>query len=203
MEAQEINCETLRRILEMERMSRVRKNRTLTKLESEFYNKVSEYLRKLKQELEKVNNAQKALILKEELERAKRLIETIYDEREEKITNYALSAAKGGKPDIKLLTKEELLLYEQLLASLTKARSLILATESEEVRKIVAPTLEHYKPERLKESYAVIRALADLSFIGTDEVEYNICKNDVISLPKPTAELLCKGNKAELIATNI
>ncbi|MDI6887365.1 MAG: hypothetical protein QMC98_01825 [Candidatus Thermoplasmatota archaeon] len=204
MEGQEITCELLRRILEMERMSRVRKNRALTKLEPDFYSKVSGYLKRLEQELENERESTgKALILKEELERAKRLGEAIYSEREEKIANYALSEAKGGKPDTKLLTKEEILLYKELLESLIKARASILGTESKKEEKISPATLEDYKIEPPKESCVIIRALADLSFIGTDGVAYEISKNDVISLPKLTAELLCKGKKAELITTNI
>jgi DNA replication initiation complex subunit (GINS family) len=203
MEAQEITCETLRRILELERMNKVRKNRALTKLAYDFYSKFSEYLKKLWKELEEASDAQKAVILKEELARAKRLFENIYSEREEKIVNYALSAAKGGNPDIKLLTTEENILYKELLASLMKARSLIFGSELKKEEKMSIPALESYRAPLSREGYVVVKALADLSFIGIDEVEYNIHKNDVISLPKATAELLCKGNKAELIATNI
>lgn len=200
----QLSCELLRRILELERLHKVRKNRALTKLQLDFYSELGEYLSKLEQEFQAEYKArpssQKALLLREELERAKRLTELIYSEREEKILSAACSAARGGKPDLKHLSKEEKKLYDELLSSLTRTRAQLFRVGKAEVRQKIATSQEAYK---IPENYTLVRASADLSFLGSDEVEYNIRKNDVISLPKATAELLCKNRKAELIAINI
>lgn len=207
MQEQEITCELLSRILEMERLHKVRKNKLLTKLDSDFYSLLADYLARLEHRLDEeyknITTAHKVMLLRDELERAKRLSEAIYSEREEKIVSAAISAVRGGEPDLKNLTNEEKLVYEEILVSLKKGREKFSTKDMQEKQTVISPHLEDYKPEQLLSDYIVIRALADLSFIGSDEIEYIIRKNDVVTLPKDNAELLCKSGKAEMIATNI
>lgn len=203
MEEQEITCELLSRILEMERLHKVRKNKLLTKLDTDFYVRLADYLTKLERMLdEEYKNStasHKAMLLRDELERAKRLSEAIYSEREEKIVSAAISAVRGGEPDLKNLISEEKSLYEEILISLKKGREKFSTKEASEKQTIISPHLEDYKPERVLSDYIVIRALIDLSFIGSDEIEYCIRKNDVVTLPKDNADLLCKSGKAAMI----
>jgi len=83
MPKEELNCEKLRQILEMERMERIRKNRGLTKIDPDFYSNLTNYLNGLQKSFEeeyKINpTSPKTILLRDELNRAKNLSENIFD----------------------------------------------------------------------------------------------------------------------------
>jgi DNA replication initiation complex subunit (GINS family) len=221
MPKEELNCEKLRQILEMERMEKIRKNRALTKIDNDFYSDLTNYLnglQKLFGEEYTINpTSPKTILLRDELNKAKNLSENIFETREEKIVTAALSTIKGGKPDLDLMVKEEKMLYNSLLKLLKESRKEMLSTkpETEEnktklrntepthkiftekpsVAEFTVP-LEKHKP---KAGHMIVRALDSISFVGSDEKEYNLTLNDVASLPIDTALLLCKTGKAEEI----
>jgi DNA replication initiation complex subunit (GINS family) len=200
MPKDELNCEKLRQILEIERMQKIRKNRLLTEIEPEFYSNLANYLNGLQKAFEdeyKVNpTSPKTMLLRDELNKAKSLSENIFGIREEKIVMATLSAIKGGKPDLKCMVNEEKMLYRHLLNVLKENREQIFSTESKIKPAPKTVPLNEHKPEP---GYLVVRALDNLSFVGSDEKEYNLIPNDVVSLPKDTALLLCKtGNVKEI-----
>ena len=193
MPKEELNCEKLRQILEMERMERIRKNRGLTKIDPDFYSNLTNYLNGLQKSFEeeyKINpTSSKTILLRDELNRAKNLSENIFEIREEKIVMASLSTIKGGKPDLSLMVKEEKTLYEDLLNVLKESRKIFSGMPEKETKTLNKP----------KTGYTVVRALDSISFVGSDEKEYNLTLNDVVSLPNDTALLLCKTGKAKEI----
>ena len=264
MPKDELNCEKLRQILEMERMEKIRKNRLLTEIEPDFYSNLMRYLNKLQTTFEeeyKVNPASpKTMLLRDELNKAKNLSEKVFEIREEKVVMATLSAIKGGKPDLKFMVNEEKMLYRHLLNILKENREQIFSTEPEikpahektfsnkskesfgvdptekalpfprnvrnVLHSVVATEFQQEflafseKPKAFPENgklnfpynktvplnehkprpgYTVVRVMDNLSFVGSDEKEYNLTLNDVASLPIDTALLLCKTGKAEEI----
>jgi len=193
MPKEELNCEKLRQILEMERMERIRKNRGLTKIDPDFYSNLTNYLNGLQKSFEeeyKINpTSSKTILLRDELNRAKNLSENIFEIREEKIVMASLSTIKGGKPDLSLMVKEEKTLYEDLLNVLKESRKIFSGMPEKETKTLNKPKI----------GYTVVRALDSISFVGSDEKEYNLTLNDVVSLPNDTALLLCKTGKAKEI----
>lgn len=114
-------------------VNRWRKERSaasLTKMDGNFYENFDATLRELRAEYEKehaVNPATpKVLILQDELMNLQRVREDIYDLRERKIVTAAVIAARGGNPDRSTLTKEEDLLFEEVLRTLRDARRNLL-----------------------------------------------------------------------------
>ena len=201
MPKDKLNCEKLGEILRAERMSKTRKNKMLTKIEPNFYSDLKKYLNETQKafESEYKNNptSSKTMLLRDELFSSKRFAENIFELREEKIMLSVLSVIKGGSPDLSLMVKEEKRLYENLLTILKENREETLSIELEKEHKKteVLPVKEH-KP---KTGYTIIRALDNLSFMGSDEKEYNLTVNDVVSLPEDTTLLLCKTEKAKEI----
>jgi len=203
MPKEELNCEKLRQILEMERMERIRKNRGLTKIDPDFYSNLTNYLNGLQKSFEeeyKINpTSPKTILLRDELNRAKNLSENIFDIREEKIVMASLSTIKGGNPDLGLMVKEEKTVYNSLLKLLKESREKMFSTKpgTEELGSSEFTTpLEKHKP---KAGHMIVRALDSISFVGSDEKEYNLTPNDVASLPNDTALLLCTTGKAKEI----
>lgn len=198
MPKEELNCEKLRQILEMERMQKIRKNRLLTEIEPDFYSNLMRYLNGLQRAFEdeyKVNpTSPKTMLLRDELNMAKNLSENLFEIREEKVVVATLSAIKGGKPDLKFMVNEEKMLYRHLLNVLKENREQIFSTEPKIKPAHKTVPLNEHKP---KPGYTVVRALDNLSFVGSDEKEYNLILNDVVSLPNDTALLLCKTGKAK------
>lgn len=201
MKKEELNEEKLREILEAERMSKTRKNRALTKIGHDFYSNLKRYLNETQKAFEKeykINpTSSKTLLLRDELSSSKRLAENIFELREEKIMLTALSVIKGGKPDLSLMVKEEKGLYENLLNVLKENREELLSIEPEtKYEKTETVPVKEHKP---KTGYTVVRALDNLLFVASNEKEYNLTANDVVSLPEDTALLLCKTGKAKEI----
>ena len=198
MPKDELNCEKLRQILEMERMEKIRKNRLLTEIEPDFYSNLMSHLNKLQTTFEeeyKVNPASpKTMLLRDELNKAKTLSEKVFEIREEKVVMATLSAIKGGKPDLKFMVNEEKMLYRHLLNVLKENREQIFSTEPKIKPAHKTVPLNEHKP---RPGYTVVRALDNLSFVGSDEKEFNLILNDVVSLPNDTALLLCKTGKAK------
>ncbi|MBU3902530.1 MAG: hypothetical protein KKE04_04095 [Candidatus Thermoplasmatota archaeon] len=198
MSKEELNCEKLRQILEMERMQKIRKNRLLTEIEPDFYSNLMSYLNKLQTTFEeeyKINpTSAKTMLLRDELNRAKTLSENLFEIREEKVVMATLSAIKGGKPDLKFMVNEEKMLYRHLLNVLKENREQIFSTELEIKPAHKTVPLNEHKP---RPGYTVVRVMDNLSFVGSDEKEYNLILNDVVSLPNDTALLLCKTGKAK------
>ena len=88
------------------------KSTLLTKIDRNFYSETLEHLE------------DSGEISREEIQTVKRIIDNIYELREKKVMQAALSKSRGGKPDLKNLLNVEKKLFDStlsiLIQSLTK-----------------------------------------------------------------------------------
>lgn len=112
------------------RWRRERSAAALMKMDGRFYEHLDLVLRELREEYAKEHAANpatpKVLILQDELMNIQRVRDDIYDLRERKIVTAAVIAARGGNPDRNPMTKEEDLLFEEILRTLRDARRNLL-----------------------------------------------------------------------------
>ena len=106
MEANEISYKTLRRIHQLEKTSQL-----FIKIGVNFYHKLSEYLKNLESIIEQEENSQKIKLFNDEIQNTKKLAFGIYELREKKIVQAALSKVHGAKPDLKNALDIEKKLY--------------------------------------------------------------------------------------------
>lgn len=170
------------------------------KIEPDFYKSLARYLNSLEEELMKERkkdpNSNRATLLADELKNATRLSEEIYGKREKKIIQVALAAARGGKPKLKYLMEEEKILYDDTLEILKRNREKIFAKKAKKESK------ESRKLGESKKDTAIVRGLKDVpSFIGEDMKNYEIKKEDILTLPRKTASILIKRGVVEEIKT--
>lgn len=108
----------------------------LTKLPSNFYKNLMDYIEKLRisflRERKDEATSSKAIMLEDEFNKAQRRAQEIYELRERKIVLLALSAVNGGSPNIRFITKEEKYAFDNLVDSLSKNRTLIFAKKEED-----------------------------------------------------------------------
>jgi len=191
MNADEITYKTLRRIQEMEKRSP-----SLTRINPNFYNDLSNYLENLDVRLGKEPSPQKQMLLKVEIRDTNKIVTSIYEMREKKILLATISKARGGNPNLKNLVDTDKDLFESILNLMTKTRKQILEKKSKgqtETDKAVEPKKEDKKNEGQENSKPVVRVTKSIpKFIGTDMKEYNLRKGDVISLPADMGDVLLK-----------
>ena len=188
MEASEISYKTLRRIQQLEKTSPL-----LTKIDVNFYHKLSEYLKNLESVLEQEENAQKIKLFNDEIQNAKKIAFGIYELREKKIVQAALSKVRGGKPDLKNVLDIEKKLYESLVEQIILSRKKILEEKSVEAKKDKSKTVTLKKEEIKRNTNPIVRVLEDIpEFVGTDMKTYSLRKNDVLTVSKEMSGPLVK-----------
>ncbi|ODS40679.1 MAG: hypothetical protein A7315_02370 [Candidatus Altiarchaeales archaeon WOR_SM1_79] len=106
------------------------KSTTLSKLPANFYQNLNEYLEKLRdsymEERENDPLSPKTMMLEDEYNKAQKRAFQIYEYRERKIVLLALQAANGGEPNLKSMTENERIAFDNLLDTLQKNRSFIM-----------------------------------------------------------------------------
>ncbi len=192
MEEDEISYRTLRKIQQLEKNSPV-----LTKLKSDFYNDLSEYIENLKNRLGSETSSQKQMLLNDEIRNTKKIVTNIYEQREKKILLAVVSKARGGNPDLKNMIDWEKDLFDPVLNLMLNSRRRILEMETREniseETKTVGSKEEKKIVEKQENSNPIVRITQDIpEFIGTDEKKYNLRKNDLISLPEDMSDMLLK-----------
>lgn len=192
MEEDEISYRTFRKIQQLEKNSAV-----LTKLKSDFYNDLPEYIENLKNRLGSETSSQKQMLLNDEIQNTKKIVTDIYEQREKKILLAVVSKARGGTPDLKNMIDWEKDLFDPVLNLMLTSRKRILEMETRENRpeetKTVGPKEEEKIVEKQENSNPIVRITQDIpEFIGTDEKKYNLRKNDLISLPEDMSDMLLK-----------
>lgn len=138
-----------------------------------------------------------------QIEGIKRMIKELYERREKKILDLAVSSSKlGEKVDFKEMLEEEKKLYESLIAVLNSFREGILLN----ILMLKNPQIEGCaKPKELKiedrPNNKLIRFLhATPKFVGDNLKIYGpFEEEDVASLPFKVAEILIKNGRAEAI----
>jgi len=188
METNEIGYKTLRRIQQLEKTSPL-----FTKIDVNFYHKLSEYLKNLESVVEQEENPQKIKLFNDEIQNTKKLAFSIYELREKKIVQAALSKVRSGKPDLKNVLDVERKLYESLVEQIILSRKKILEEKSAEVKKDESKTETLRKEENKRNTNPIVRVLEDIpEFVGTDMKTYSLRKNDVLTVSKEMSDPLIK-----------
>jgi len=194
MDAEDINYKNLRRIQQLEKNSPLP-----TKIDSNFYQNLSSYLKTLEKMTEKEENQQKIKLIKEELQNTKKIADNIYELREKKIVQSALSTVRGGKPDLKNLIELEKKLFDTLVYQIIASRKTIFEKKSEEIKEDTVKPKEEKEEEKTNDN-PIVRVTEDIpEFVGTDMKTYSLRKEDVLSLSKEMSELLLKRNVVKQI----
>jgi DNA replication factor GINS len=165
-------------------------NSELEKLPSDFYSKIAEYLRKLKEEGRMLDRRTvKANLLRKELENAKRMISDIIQTRCRKLTR---KLVKGEKSLSDFLTVEEERIYKGILP-LTEAYSSF-------AKEILSGHVVEISVGQSRKR-TVLRFLKDTpSIIGADMKAYGPFKiEDLASLPTENAKIMIKQGLAEKV----
>lgn len=184
-----MNYKTLRHIQQQEHSSP-----GFSKLEPEFYTLLNKYIKLLETESTKEEHSQKQQIIQEEIQKIKKISVNIYELREKKIVQAALSTVRGARPDLKNLLENELALYTNLVEQITEVRKIILE-EQPIAPQSSTPSLSqssqqpstHQIPPETKHppnKNPIVRVLEDTpDFVGTDLKTYSLKKEDVLTIP--------------------
>ena len=169
----------------------------LQKLDKDFYNNIKNYLEEKIKILESLKQKSSIFSEKEiektskEIESIKRLIKELYEKREYKLVQIALSSAKTNNNEIIDLLDEERIFFEKIKE--------ILRNNREETLSL----LIEGKPKTIKsENEALlVRFIKSVpKFIGDDLNEYGPFEEEYISLlPIKVAELLISNKRAEKV----
>jgi len=200
MDTAEITYKELRKLQEHEKKSPL-----LTKIHQTFYQQLHDYKKTLNTQAEQEENPQKQKLYKDEISNTQKIITNIYELREKKIVQAALSQTRGGTPDLNNMLDIERTLYENLTEQITLARQEILLNKKP-VQQITSNT--EIPPEKTKDepiersptaqpnelnNNQIVQVLQDIpEFIGIDMKKYNLRKNDVISLSEDMSKPLIK-----------
>lgn len=154
---------------------------------------------------------EKIYTLIEETRAIKENIHEIFRIRERKILELALLQIEGrslDREEKRRMVPAEMVMFDRIVRSIASCQRELLSTEEpgvgieetgeresesagaagEDAVEAV-PSAEH--------GQAVVRALTDIEpFMGTDGKKYRLLKGDIITLPKPNADVLCERNIA-------
>ena len=143
----------------------------------------------MNKEHEKTSSEPKKIVLKSEINRAKNILEDIFYLRIEKIMNYAYSASKGGKPELRSMQEREKILYEDILKILEEYKI-----------ETLTPRIQTHEKQVKNENYNVVMILEDITFVGENQKRYIVKKDDIISLSKQVSTILCNTGKCKKIS---
>lgn len=199
------------RITQIYREERARK--TLFPFEPDFYDKLKEYLSRLEKALREEDrkdpNSPKALVLRDEYRKVQKKREQIYQYRERKIVALASSKASGAEIDMKPLTKQELDLFQKLVSCLVETREKVFVFEKRmeekvqeveeklQFEKLGEVVLEEKKTPIPEKDFVVVRVLEDIPTFAGINATYKLKKEDVVTLPRSIAKVLCDRGKAK------
>ena len=181
-------------------LRREKTRQELQKLDENLFKDINNYIKEKKSILDDLKTKSSIFAQKEinktekELENIKRIVKEIYDKRESKILQLALSSSITSKIEYDTnLLPEEKLIFNDLSKFLKESR-----------RELLNNLLDDEKPKVIKseqESIKTVRILQAIpKFIGDDLNEYGPFNEEYIaSLPIKVAELLIKKNRAEEI----
>jgi len=165
----------------------------LENLSSDFYSRIADYLRRLKEESRMLDKRTvKATLLKQEMQNVKRMVHDLIRTRYKKLIR---KAAKGEKIQSNVLTVEEEKIYVGF------------SSLAETYWSFAKNILRGYVPKvdvEQEHKMAVLRFLKDIpAIIGADLKTYGPFKvEDVASLPVQNAKVLIKQGLAEKVEAN-
>ena len=196
----EISYKILRHIQQTEQQSP-----TLTKIQHDFYTKLQTYLQELKDIVTQEQDPKKKKLYEDEQKNTAKIGHSIYELREKKIVQAALSKVRGAQPDLNNLLDQEKTLYQTLVDTITTHRTHIQQPNTKPPEPTTKSTNNKPKPPEEKppnktNTNPILRITNDIPcFVGTDMHTYHLRKNDVISLPTDMAEILQKRKVATLV----
>ncbi|MEA2053985.1 MAG: hypothetical protein U9O96_02540 [Candidatus Thermoplasmatota archaeon] len=175
----------------LERMER--QSPELMNIGNDFYESAFGYINELEKRFEEERaenpSSKKLILISDELRNSRRIWKSIFERREKKVVQAALSAARSGSSPPKFLTDQEKIFYERLLKILQENRETIFEERKEN--------------KKLHVDNTVLRILKNVPpFVGSNMKKYHLKKEDVITMPKETAEILIKRGAAEEIKMN-
>ncbi|MEM2118951.1 MAG: hypothetical protein QW840_02380 [Candidatus Bathyarchaeia archaeon] len=168
-------------------------NPELEKLPNDFYARIADYVKRLKEESRMLDKRTvKARLLQKETENVKRMIKEIVHTRYRKLLK---KASEAEKAPAETLTKEEEKFMEGVLP-LTEAFQTFL-------KNLLQGQIAEMNMKNPREN-TVLRFLKDVpSIIGADMKPYGPFKaEDVASVPNENAKILIKQGLAEKIETD-
>lgn len=196
----ELSYKILRHIQQTEQQSP-----TLTKIQHDFYKQLKMYLQELQDIVTKEPDTKKQALYKDELNNTTKIGQHIYELREKKIVQAALSTVRGAEPNLEYLLTDEQTLYQTLIDIITKNRTYIL-NPSNNTKHEKQKTEIKNQPEKTEKQNSttnnnpIIRITNDIHcFVGTDMLTYHLRKNDVLSISQDMAKTLEKRKVATLI----
>ena len=181
-------------------LRREKTRQEIQKLDDNFFDDIKKYIENKSSILKDLKTKSSIFAQKEiektekELINIKKIVKDIYEKRESKITQLALSSAITNKmQDISGLLHQEKTIFDGLIKFLKESREGLLRD-----------LLEEDKPKVIKsekESIKTVRILQPIPrFVGDDLEEYGPFEEEYIaSLPIKVAEFLIKNSKAEKI----
>jgi len=202
----DLSYKSLRKIQHLEKTSP-----QFSKLPEHFYSTIHTLLHSMEITEQQEENTQKKMLLHDEFLKTKKIAQSIYEYREKKLVQAALSTIRSGKPDLSNLIDQEQVVYEQLLKTMKDGRQTLWERQQssqqsqpqqeqqprqqDAINKDAAPPVQPPK-----NTNPVLRITEDIpSFMGTDMKEYNLRKHDVLTLPKEMADPLIKQKVATKI----
>jgi DNA replication factor GINS len=188
------------------------KQNVLAKVSPDFYKRLADYLEALNGRCseERNGNAEISGMLLTQLKTAKEKSAEVYEIRMRKVALMAMTAAFGAEPRLDNATEEEKGAFDGLKKFFIEHCKKTLTPECGETMKAhpetkedePLPGNERKAPPAASPKGAecpeiiLVRILEDLpAFAGTDK-NYQLAKEDIISLPRNIAEILVKHNKA-------
>jgi DNA replication factor GINS len=165
----------------------------LENLPPDFYSKIADYMRKLKEESRMLDKRTvKASLLKKEIQNVKRMLNNMFRTRYKKIVR---KAAKGEKIQSNVLTVEE----EKIYAGFSSLAETYWSFAKNIIRGYVPKVDVGQEHKR-----TVLRFLKDVpAIIGADMKVYGPFKvEDVASLPIENAKVLVKQGLTEKVEAN-
>lgn len=204
----------LERVLQVYREESRRKG--LTSLEPDFWEQVLAYVEGLEgdlaQETSRDPNSAKAALLRDELKKALKRREQIWQYRGRKMALMAWSTAAGATTDTDVLTPPEAESFDEFMAALNASRRRLLGKGEDREPAETPPRPAKAKadnpapkkaPARPAKEQVLLRILKDVPpFVGLD-VTYRLREQDVVSLPPDLAQVLTGKGTAEEIHPKI
>jgi len=168
-------------------------NAELEKLSPDFYSRIADYLRRLKEESRMLDKRTvKASLLKKEMQNVKRMFHDLIRTRYKKIVR---KAAKGEKIQSNVLTVEE----EKIYAGFSSLAETYWSLAKNIIRGYV-PKVD-VKQERKRTVLRFLKGVPEI--IGADMKTYGPFKvEDIASLPTENAKVMIKQGLAEKVEAN-
>lgn len=214
---------TFERVTKLYREETAKK--TLTPLEADFYDKLAVYLKRLEEganrEAQANPNSPKAILLQDELRKARKKRDQIFTYRERKLALLASARASGAEAELPNLTRQERALFDSMVSLLRASREAAFGgspfgsepapagtpaaaqpawtTAAESAKVIRSEETKQAPAAPSLKDHLIIHVLEDLPPFAGIDTTYQLKKEDVVTLPKTIAQILVDRGKARIV----